>query len=550
MSLPTAPPAPPTGDHSGVGHSSWIVRRFDLVFCLLAAAVCLGFVLVTGNIWEDFFITFRHSENLCRGDGLVYEVGQRVHGFTSPLGVLLPALCHWLTGMRSHLHALWAFRLLFAIPGFVIGGLLLVRLVRRTTPEHPLAPLIAGTLYLLEAKSVVFATNGMETGLMLAAFVWALALSVDGLARRWPMLGLAWAAMMWVRPDACVYIAVLGLTAIAYAVPGTRRAALAALLKAAAVTTILYLPWFAWAWWYYGSPVPHTIAAKGALLADRDLWTLLTVTVRKLPYCVFWVFGPVYAQFYSWPITVYVHMVTVGLFSFVYWLLPAAWPDRLGCRASLMFFLVCIYLAYMVFPYPWYYSPAAALGILVLSRGICHLAARMADGKRRRSVALAAGGLVALCAALTFGLVTFQLRLQQRIIEQGVRIPIGKWLATHAAPEDRIYLECLGYVGYFSHGRMVDSMGLVSPEVVRLVREEGLDFYTLPERLQPEWIVLRLGECLRMEATQPYFREQYTMVKVFENSDELDRHLFIPGESFLLYDIFFVVFRRQDAPAL
>ena len=65
--------------------------EFASVFAVAAALSPLGYALYTDHIWEDFFITFRHSENLARGDGLVYQPGERVHGFTSPLGVLLPA---------------------------------------------------------------------------------------------------------------------------------------------------------------------------------------------------------------------------------------------------------------------------------------------------------------------------------------------------------------------------------------------------------------------------------------------------------------------------
>ena len=54
-----------------------------------AEPVPTAYTLYTNHIWEDFFITFRHSQNLCEGKGLVYNEGERVHGFTSPLGVLL-----------------------------------------------------------------------------------------------------------------------------------------------------------------------------------------------------------------------------------------------------------------------------------------------------------------------------------------------------------------------------------------------------------------------------------------------------------------------------
>jgi len=42
-----------------------------------------------------------------------------------------------------------------------------------------------------------------------------------------------------------------------------------ALLRAAGVCALLYLPWFLFAWAYYGSPVPQTVVAKGIGYAAR-----------------------------------------------------------------------------------------------------------------------------------------------------------------------------------------------------------------------------------------------------------------------------------------
>src|SRR5437870_2754322 len=91
-----------------------------------AAAVPLAYALYTHHAWEDYFITFRHSQNLCAGKGLVYTEGERVHGFTSPLGVLLPALGYALTRNSSYLGALWIFRLI-SIAAFAGGAWLLLR---------------------------------------------------------------------------------------------------------------------------------------------------------------------------------------------------------------------------------------------------------------------------------------------------------------------------------------------------------------------------------------------------------------------------------------
>ncbi|MFT7678728.1 MAG: arabinofuranosyltransferase [Planctomycetota bacterium] len=62
---------------------------------LLALAACLGLAslalfLDAGPV-DDDFICYRYARNLLRGEGLVFNPGQRVEGFTNPLWVLLHA---------------------------------------------------------------------------------------------------------------------------------------------------------------------------------------------------------------------------------------------------------------------------------------------------------------------------------------------------------------------------------------------------------------------------------------------------------------------------
>jgi len=64
-------------------------------------AVELAWSLYTQHAWEDYYITYRASKNLATGNGLTFTAGERVHSFTSPLGVLLPALASLLTGNSS-----------------------------------------------------------------------------------------------------------------------------------------------------------------------------------------------------------------------------------------------------------------------------------------------------------------------------------------------------------------------------------------------------------------------------------------------------------------
>ena len=131
----------------------------------LAAAIALAFALFTDQRWEDYYITFRVSQNLARGAGLVFQPGERVHAFTSPLGVLLPALISWSTGTQSDELTLWIFRLVTI--GAFAGAAATVWSIARALGWSRLACAFAAGLLMTDAKSVSFSTNGMETAFML-----------------------------------------------------------------------------------------------------------------------------------------------------------------------------------------------------------------------------------------------------------------------------------------------------------------------------------------------------------------------------------------------
>ena len=48
------------------------------------------------------------------------------------------------------------------------------------------------------------------------------------------------------------------------------------------------------------------------------------------------------------------------------------------------------------------------------------------------------------------------MKIQQAEIEMGTRAKVGTWLREHSQPGDTVFLEPLGYIGYFSGLRMHD----------------------------------------------------------------------------------------------
>ncbi len=516
-------------------------KSLVVAFCMLAALVPLAYSLHTAHVWEDFFITFKFSKNLCEGNGLVYEPGQRIHGFTSPLGTLVPALCYWISGCKSHISAIWLFRIFFCIPAFVCAGLILLRIMEKSG-GGPVQTVFAALLFLVEAKSVMYSVNGMETAFMLLFVGTAFHFTLKGIESDWLMVGLSWAGLMWVRPDGFIFAGAVLAACLFFERKTLGRRSLWAVVKAAAVCLALYLPWFIFAWCYYGSPVPHTITAKSVLMSHYSLQEYAVNSIRKLPYGIIWVFAPVYAQFMGWPLITRVICGLMGLFPFIYWLIPV--EDKLGRKASLVFFFLCCYSSVMIFPFPWYYPAMAFFGIICIVRGTYSIAGRLkVEGVEKLPAYVLSFVFLAMLTVLLMSV--REMRIQQALIETGHRQKIGEFLKENMAADEKVYLECLGYVGYFSERKVLDFSGLVTPEVVRLIKEKNLNFLTLIPELKPDWIVIRKHD-YDVIADTKFMKTNYSVAKEFNVLDQVMAIKFLPGRGYLLYDAWFVVLKKVE----
>lgn len=536
---------------------------------LAVALLGLVFAAYTQHAWEDYWIAYRSSRNLATGHGLVFTPGERLHTFTSPLGTLLPAGLCWLTGNHSDDLVLWLFRIvsIAALAAALVAVLRILVVLQR----HHVATLFTVALVALDAKTVDFSINGMETGLLLLF----LALTLHGLLVTGPRqalrIGIGWAGMMWTRPDSIAYIGALGLSTLVFPAtdPGarTRRAWSRTFLQAGVVCTVLYLPWVLWAWWYYGSPVPHTVVAKATSLPPllpstliRDVLrfpVLLLVAKSSLDTSLPWTFLPPYAWGGGWHDTVYAGARVVGLAAAFAWLVPVL--RRQTRMLSLAFYLGQFFLTNVVRVYfPWYLPASAVLGYLTVGMMFdqaLSLASRLPQlgwdrrwfrhlpGVLRMCAAVLVAGQVAVTAC-----VARQMRVQQALIEEGHRRRIGLWLREHArSPHDSVFLEPLGYVGYFSGLKMLDWMGLSSTEVVEAKRRVG------PGRegqiyleLRPDWLVLRPGEARPGGIVDPSrLAELYEQVQVFDVGDAVRAVRWLPGRPYLWFDQTFIVWRRK-----
>ncbi|MCF3648884.1 hypothetical protein [Synoicihabitans lomoniglobus] len=525
------------------------------------ARLCFGLVLLlslawagyTGHVWEDYFITYRASKNLAEGNGLVFQIGERLHTFTSPLGVLLPALSHWLAGRGSDMATLWIFRVMGALA--FAGAATLVMFTVRHAGGKLLASgtgAMVAAAVAIESKCLDYTTNGMETPFLLFGFAWTLWTLVVRPSRETLHLGASWGLLMWSRPDACIYIAAVALAAVMWrpGIPGEARwtPRFRQMLLAGLVTTVIYAPWLLWAQWYYGTPIPHTMVAK-SLYNETDLWRSLTKFVTNLwehPELLSATFLPPYAPYVEWPAWTRLFAFSLAVIGMSLWL----WP-RVPWLARVASFTGCVGQFYIVglvgFAVPWYLPAFTFFEIIALGFVAGWLVTVLRRPVFAMTIKFAVVGALAFLV-INSAMAARQLKWQQQLVEWGNRRVIGEWLREHASsPADTVYLEPLGYIGYFSGLKMLDFPGLSSPEVVaaqRALLHRGDPFWW-PEVirvLEPDWLVLRDAERNEIQRRDAeLLPRDYTLARTFNVRDQVPP---IPGHYYLLADAYFEVYRR------
>lgn len=233
--------------------------------------VALG-VIVTAycaHVWgylflnDDAFISFRYADHWSRAGEVVYNLGERVEGYTNFLWVALLAAVAKLGGDIPT----WGLWLGPALGLMSFGSA--VWLTSRISAPSPLAdhlaPLSCAGLLALSPSFACWSSGGLEVQLFTLLLTLTLAISLLGWSQRSARLsGLAGglgALMTMTRPEGLMFVGLLGLWRLKRLL-SVRHAPRAEELTWLAVYLCLYLPYWLWRWQYYGHPLPNTYYVK------------------------------------------------------------------------------------------------------------------------------------------------------------------------------------------------------------------------------------------------------------------------------------------------
>jgi arabinofuranosyltransferase len=474
------------------------------LLCALAA--------FSGAIWpswlsDDAFISFRYAQNLVAGNGLVYNLGERVEGYTNFLWTMLAALALWLGAD-------------IVLASYAAGVLLALALILATYAVArgllgPAWALVAALLVATSQSLLVYTARGggLETGLfaLLAlagtgAYLRASAAERDRTGPAggcWTLAaGLLLGLATLTRPEGAMIFGLTALRCIVYDVrltigdlrhihdlssdAGRKVFRLATL---AAPYAAVVLPFFAWRYDYYGDLLPNTFYAKtggGPLVWLRGLAYLGGFALDFG--------GPLLllapaALGYARPGTGEAPAIR-GQGPQRIAVLLASWP-------AYLLLLCLVYAAYVVyvggdhFPGHRFLVPLVPWLALLMAAGL----ARLWAGLRARGAAARLAPALLAALLVTYGGYALTRSERYDAVLAGndeslwLWAEIGWWLRDNAAPDESAAAMGAGAIAYYSDRTIVDLLGLTERHIARVSVPEAGSGAAGHEKRDPAYVL-------------------------------------------------------------
>ena len=435
--------------------------KWPFLYVLLVTGII--FAYLTEWSYDDVYITYRYAHNIASGLGFVYNAGERIQSTTTPFFALLlaglsliwddiPKLANLIGAFSLALGAIFIWNLAQSWRTPVVGWVSLV--------IYPTFPLLLSTV-------------SSETPIYLAFCLGSFAFYTQN---KYNTTAVFAALATLTRPDG---ILVPALLAAHYLLRNKRPIPWKAI-------TLFLLPtglWFFFAWFYFGSPLPITLAVK----RQHGTMDIVQGFAHRLIYII--------ANYYivTWQYQLAAILSGIGILCAVLlyqqWLLILAWP--------LIYFLAYTLLG--VSPNFWYFAPLVPGFVIAIGLGIAwiyhkwQVSITSGPYQRKANQLLSALPLL-LIAPIVIRQYTNMSQIPN-MLDKRIEIyrAVGDWLAINTPPEATVGVLEVGIIGYYAGRSMIDFAGLLQPLTSQQIESdttwEDLAIWAIGY-YQPEYLVL------------------------------------------------------------
>lgn len=240
------------------------INKYYVLFSVLFVAA--SFYINFHYIHDDAYITLRYVNNYINGNGIVWNPGEYVQGYTNFLYLQLIAIFNSLTSVNLEASARWIGVISFVA---IVFGMLANRHLYSKEDTPVWFKNFPALIVVTSSPLILWSIGGLETVLYSALVFYGfmglfrvieektktkfLTLCISGVA-----LGLSFLC----RPDGAIFILLAGTGFLLRFLVLQKKANLLQLTLLVISVSIIVLPYLYWQYQYYGDIFPNTYYAK------------------------------------------------------------------------------------------------------------------------------------------------------------------------------------------------------------------------------------------------------------------------------------------------
>ncbi|MBL0062172.1 MAG: hypothetical protein IPP40_12000 [bacterium] len=410
-------------------------------------AIALAFSRVVSMysfyLYDDAFITFRYTANLVSGHGLVYNIGERVQGITTPIWGFVLAIPASI-GVPLEIASRWL--------GLLFDLLSLVLIWRIFSWEqNGYSGMLVAFLFVVDLFLAKTSVSGMEAPLLL--FVMLLAIDSyqrDKLYSAAVLSGLT----VFVRPEGLLF----AISLLIYATYVKRKLQLGPMLAGIALIVVGAILQYA----YYGQWIPQSVVGKAALERNYDwLLSLALFPIRD-------------------PLQFVLSLTTIAG-------LPTAWRRSEFVRIYSLWTIALLFAWTITGAHlwAWYCYPVWFWKALVTGVFICAVFEKSERIAWIRKFTVPA----VLCGFTMIGWTALAVALGPSDVSHNIQSKIAGWAKSRDFSGKTTYGMDFGVFGYYTGMRVIDEPGLVWPDAITKYASHEI---LLGER--PEYAFVNFGQ--------------------------------------------------------
>ncbi|MBW8011166.1 MAG: hypothetical protein FVQ83_07995 [Chloroflexi bacterium] len=429
----------------------------------LLSAISVGGYLVFSQAFygigfplDDSWIHQTYARNLARAGEWAFFPGQPSAGSTSPIWAAILSIGHALRLGPFVWTFLLGWGILWALS---VAGMYTFNLV---TPSRPIWGIWAGVLLVLEWHLVWAAGSGMETLLfaliIISVIAWFLKIHSEPeeiTPKVWMRLGLLIGLSLWVRPEGVTLLAMVGASVFFLKIGWQARFKI--WFEMALGFVLLVGPYLVFNQTLAGDWWPNTFYAKQAeyaILRTQPLWLR-------------------YLEQLSLPLVGVGALLLPGFIKSILLVLRSRnWPVLLATIWVMGHLGLYALRLPVTYQHGRYIIPIMPVFFMLGLSGMAALVKPSSNGLWPRLLGRAWLISCGLVIIIFWGFGAAAYARDVAFIESEM-VATAKWVAENIKEGDVVAAHDIGALGYFAERPLLDLAGLVSPDVIAFIRDEG-----------------------------------------------------------------------------